>query len=351
MPNNRYYLGANDEHGVNPPTNGKRTPVMPYINRRIYENEFNTAAKNDFIESALRNDFRIYDVKPEQQDVPVSARVRRINAQGLTLLVTFAYNAFGSGNAFNSANGFETYYSVRNADASDSRALGEDIFESLKDKTNQTPRFVGQLDIGVLSSVNCPSALIEAGFMTNLSEAKLMLDWNYQTLVAEATIQGVVNDLGSGASYVERNNLAVYPLLRQRSRGNFVMLAQFLLAHFGYSLAVDGIFGSETAAVVRRFQSENKLASDGLIGNATWKTLLYLPPYPLLSFGAKGVYVKYLQSKLTAKLYPSGKIDGIFGNATLNAVKQFQEENGLAVDGIVGPNTWALLSVIGGGRS
>lgn len=39
MPNNRYYLGANDEHGVNPPTDGKRTPVMPYLNRRIYENE------------------------------------------------------------------------------------------------------------------------------------------------------------------------------------------------------------------------------------------------------------------------------------------------------------------------
>lgn len=351
MPNNRYYLGANDEHGVNPPTDGKRTPVMPYINRRIYENEFNAAAKNDFIESALRNDFRIYDVKPEQQDVSVSTRVRRVNAQGLTLLVTFAYNAFGSGNTFNSANGFETYYSLKNPDASDSRALAEDIFESLKANTTQTPRFVGQLDIGVLSSVNCPSALIEAGYMTNLAEAKLMLDWNFQTLIAESTMQGVVNYLGADASYIARDNLAVYPLLRQGSRGNFVMLAQFLLAHFGYSLDADGIFGAETAAVVRRFQSENGLASDGIIGNNTWKTLLYLPPFPLLSFGAKGVYVKYLQSKLTAKLYPTGNIDGIFGNATLNAVKQFQEENGLVVDGIVGPNTWALISVIGGGRS
>lgn len=24
-----YYIGANDEHGLNPPTAGKRTPVMP----------------------------------------------------------------------------------------------------------------------------------------------------------------------------------------------------------------------------------------------------------------------------------------------------------------------------------
>lgn len=351
MPNNRYYLGANDEHGVNPPTDGKRTPVMPYLNRRIYENEFNAAAKNDFIEAALRNDFRIYDVKPEQQDVSISTRVRRTNAQGLTLVLTFAYNAFGSGNTFNSVNGFETFYSLKNPDPDDSRALAEDIFDALEQGTSQKPRQVGTLDIGMLSSVNCPAALIEAGYMTNLQDAKLMLDWNFQTAVAESALRGTVNYLGSGASYTGRDNLAVYPLLKTGSRGNFVMLAQFLLAHFGYELEADGIFGSRTETVVRRFQSENSLASDGIVGNDTWKTLLYLPPYPTLSYGKKGIYVKFLQSKLTAKLYPTGNIDGIFGNATLNAVKQFQSENGLTVDGIVGPNTWAALAVIGGGRN
>ena len=277
--------------------------------------------------------------------------MRRTNAQGLTLVLTFAYNAFGSGNTFNSVNGFETFYSLKNPDPDDSRALAEDIFDALEQGTSQKPRQVGTLDIGMLSSVNCPAALIEAGYMTNLQDAKLMLDWNFQTAVAESALRGTVNYLGSGASYTGRDNLAVYPLLKTGSRGNFVMLAQFLLAHFGYELEADGIFGSRTETVVRRFQSENSLASDGIVGNDTWKTLLYLPPYPTLSYGKKGVYVKFLQSKLTAKLYPTGNIDGIFGNATLNAVKQFQSENGLTVDGIVGPNTWAALAVIGGGRN
>ena len=51
MPNNagNYIIGGNDEHGINPPTIGKRTPVMPYINRSIYENEFNYAAKKNFL--------------------------------------------------------------------------------------------------------------------------------------------------------------------------------------------------------------------------------------------------------------------------------------------------------------
>lgn len=28
-----FLIGANDEHGINPPTVGKRTPIMPYIGR------------------------------------------------------------------------------------------------------------------------------------------------------------------------------------------------------------------------------------------------------------------------------------------------------------------------------
>lgn len=60
-----FYIGANDEHGMNPPTVGKRTPVMPHLNRVFYENEFNAGAKHFFILACLRCGFRVYDVKPE----------------------------------------------------------------------------------------------------------------------------------------------------------------------------------------------------------------------------------------------------------------------------------------------
>lgn len=36
-------------------------------------------------------------------------------------------------------------------------------------------------------------------------------------------------------------------------------------------------------------------------------------------------------------------MDGIFGSATDSAVKRFQKDQGLTVDGIVGPKTWAKL--------
>ena len=77
-----YLIAGNDEHGVNPPTAGKRTPIMPYIDRAIYENEFNYAAKNAFLADCLRIGFNILDVKPNRQDLSISNRVATVNRAG-----------------------------------------------------------------------------------------------------------------------------------------------------------------------------------------------------------------------------------------------------------------------------
>ena len=53
--------------------------------------------------------------------------------------------------------------------------------------------------------------------------------------------------------------------------------------------------------------------------------------------GDKGEGVKFLQRRLVLKE------DGIFGPLTEEAVKEFQKEHRLAVDGIVGEKTWAAL--------
>lgn len=66
-------------------------------------------------------------------------------------------------------------------------------------------------------------------------------------------------------------------------------------------------------------------------------------PRKTLRFGDKGADVTYLQQRLTAKGYGVGAIDGDFGRKTLEAVKAFQAENNLAVDGVVGEKTWATL--------
>lgn len=60
--------------------------------------------------------------------------------------------------------------------------------------------------------------------------------------------------------------------------------------------------------------------------------------------GATGVQVEHLQKALVVFGHLNGSIDGSFGAKTLAAVKSYQRENGLTVDGKAGPNT--LNSII-----
>jgi len=344
-----FLIGGNDEHGVNPPTAGKRTPILPNIERSFYENEFNRQAKYRFLEACLRCGFNVFDVKPELQDISITTRLRRINSAGLTLLVTFAYNAFGTGTNFNSANGFEIFYSRLNPFSNDSRVLSEEIYEELSNSLPIRGLGVNTLNVSVLSSVNCPSTLVEAGFMTNFDEAKLMLDPDYVLLVAENSCKGVCNYLD--VEYLPRNDLNAYPTLSKGSRGNKVRLLQLVLNGFGYNLTPDGIFGNNTYTAVANFQQRNGLVQDGIVGRNSWNALLNInPSSKTIRKGARSSNVEYLQRKLLSKLYPINSIDSIWGNETENAVRAFQRENGLVVDGIVGPLTWEKISQLGGGR-
>lgn len=54
---------------------------------------------------------------------------------------------------------------------------------------------------------------------------------------------------------------------------------------------------------------------------------------------------KQIQQKLKDLGYYSGSVDGIYGNATRNAVVAFQKANGLTADGVAGPKTIAALGL------
>lgn len=59
--------------------------------------------------------------------------------------------------------------------------------------------------------------------------------------------------------------------------------------------------------------------------------------------GCTGEPIRALQGILNAKGFNCGGIDGDFGNNTDKAVRAFQKAKGLAVDGVVGGNTWNCL--------
>jgi lysozyme len=69
---------------------------------------------------------------------------------------------------------------------------------------------------------------------------------------------------------------------------------------------------------------------------------------PELSRGSVGDAVKRLQQLLLSKGFDPGPLDGVFGPRTLAAVRDFQREGAISVDGVVGPQTWGALDAKGG---
>ncbi|QNK42617.1 spore cortex-lytic enzyme [Caproicibacter fermentans] len=64
----------------------------------------------------------------------------------------------------------------------------------------------------------------------------------------------------------------------------------------------------------------------------------------LSKVGSTGSEVKQIQTRLKNWGYYTGKVDGVYGTQTKNAVLYFQRKNGLTADGVAGP---ATLSAIG----
>ncbi len=63
---------------------------------------------------------------------------------------------------------------------------------------------------------------------------------------------------------------------------------------------------------------------------------------PVIQQGSSGSAVALAQRLLVLYGYPTlvGTVDGVFGPKTLSAVQQFQKDQNIKSDGIVGPITW-----------
>jgi Domain of unknown function (DUF1906)/Putative peptidoglycan binding domain len=130
----------------------------------------------------------------------------------------------------------------------------------------------------------------------------------------------------------------VWPTIQSGDTGQKVRTIQWLLNNNGAGLAIDGIYGANTLAAVRAFQSIGGLSVDGIVGPNTWAALTVT-----VRLGDTGGAVHAVQQVLHAIQDSALATDGDFGPDTLEAVRLFQSNHKLTVDGVVGPVTWNAL--------
>ena len=176
-----------------------------------------------------------------------------------------------------------------------------------------------------------------------------------------------------------RNGQPSYPgrTLRLGDSGNDVQQIQIRLNRISTNYPgipkinpADGNFGVDTEEAVRAFQRLFRLTEDGIVGSATWYRITYLfnavkrlseldsegiriDELPrafeqLLSRGDTGDDVRVMQYYLAviAAYYdtiPAIEVNGVFDEATEAAVRAFQQQFGLAADGLVGRQTWQAM--------
>lgn len=161
------------------------------------------------------------------------------------------------------------------------------------------------------------------------------------------------------------------------SVGAAVSALQTFLSNYGYEISVDGDFGSKTKSTLQKFQKEKGLVADGVCGEKTWdiiystnlgeavtddeaeeieasdpdekeeveKTTPDYSDMPMLRKGLRGGNVKTLQTALNL-VGKNLDVDGAFGKLTDKAVREFQKDNNLVIDGIVGSKTWGMLGKV-----
>jgi peptidoglycan hydrolase-like protein with peptidoglycan-binding domain len=152
------------------------------------------------------------------------------------------------------------------------------------------------------------------------------------------------------------------------SRGPGVQAIQEMLIQLGYDeIEASGVFGEDTEAAVRELQADNDLEADGVVGYDTIELLEELlegsdddeddddyaddeddeddeddddigGPGRVLTLGLSGKDVRVLQEVLCALEYDL-PMNGVFGDETDEAVRAFQADRGLTVDGAVGERT------------
>lgn len=283
------------------------------------------------------------------EDESLREKINECNAYNPDLCADIHLNAGGG-------DGAEVFHSVIGGKG---KILAENILKELEAIGQNSRGTKTKVDtdgtdyFGFIRCTNAPAVITEAYFVDNATDVQIGDTVEEQKIVGQAIAKGFLRTLGiSSNNDVPVNqspaengqNTAESPVESgQNATGKIATIQSTLNSRYGFNIAVDNIFGNETkTALVKALQTElNKqfnagLAVDGIFGNLTKNACV------VVEKGDEGNITYLIQAMLNCKGYDL-EADSIFGSITDSKVKEFQKNNNLEVDGLVGKNTFESL--------
>ena len=182
------------DNGHGRETPGKRSPdgrLKEYAYTREIADRVVTGLRNEGID-AIR-------IVPEENDVALSERVRRVNAFGKeAILISIHCNAMGSGAEWMPANGWSVF--VGNNASMNSERLARQLAQvALNGKVKvrrPSPRdLYWTANLYICQRTNCPAVLVENFFQDNKEDVEFLLSEEGKLCVTNILQEGITNYL------------------------------------------------------------------------------------------------------------------------------------------------------------
>lgn len=302
--------------------------------------------------------------------VSLADRTALANRLGCDYLVSFHMNSASS-----NAIGTEVWTSVGCSNESTKLAniMLNELLQGIEEMGYKTPnRGVRCKNFWMVYRSDMPAVLTEGDFISNsIVEDKFNAD-KYGEIVAKGCLK-FIGKVSSNDVVVKNPPIDVeykpsytVATVEQSKRfiGGRATDIQKKLMYLGYNLGswgANGIWGEYSYNALIKFQKDNSLDPDGYCGNATTSKLnekynakvqannrresklLEKVKYKQVVYGRSGSHVYLLQSILTELGYNVNGIDGHCGNGLTNAIKAYQRNNGLTVDGSCYVEMWTHI--------
>ena len=188
-------------HGIQ--TKGKRSP-----DNKLLEYAYTRDIARHLVSELKTKGYEVELLVPEDDDIPLSERVRRTNTRCQThgkssvLLVSIHVNAAGDGTRWHTATGWSAY-TCKGQTQSDKLAecLYQAAIKNFPDKRIRKDSSDGDADweenFYVLRNTLCPAVLTENFFMDSLSDRDYLLSEVGKRAIVDTHVEGILEYLKS----------------------------------------------------------------------------------------------------------------------------------------------------------